>query len=675
MSRRLALTLLTLGLLLLAGGLALWRIGDLLAWAAARQGVTLTVAEASPRHLLATGISAEGLSIERAELGWSWPAILSGRLDRLVLYRPRLAQAEAPTDAPARPLPALPGLPNTLAVHDLELAAPWGRLSGSIVLHEHEQAAALLLERPEGRHGLRLQDGRLHLESNGLELPGLRARRLTLDGPGELRLERGGLALVLAESGLLTAEGLDLAAGLHLPRLDLPVAAGDLLRLQDGALSSALVLEDARAEGRLGQNPARLTWPRSALWWRWSPAEGFQPDLRLSGGALAAPGWRMALEGVDAAWTGDGRMALSGRLQPLGPEAPVLPLRFDAQVTPQPDGALALAGQMSDPQNLLRLPLAGRQEADGRGEADLRLRPLRFQPEGLQPAELLPALASLRGVTGTVAAGGHLAWDPAGGLRPRLDLLLQNLSGTAGPVAFQGLNGVARLTRLSPLSTPPGQEVSVALLSAGLPMTDGLVRFQLDQGRLRLEEGALSLAGGRVRLEPTVLDLSAPRLTLGLQVQEVDLAQIVALTGLEGLSATGRLSGRLPLALHDGTASIVVGRLAAQEPGLLRYRPAEPPAALAGGGQPVQMLLQALDDFRYGRLELVLNGTAGGETTAALHLAGANPAFHDGYPLELNLNLAGKLDTILDQALTGYQIPDRIRQRMTEFGSPQGGKE
>ncbi|MBY0430492.1 MAG: YdbH domain-containing protein, partial [Rhodospirillales bacterium] len=112
------------------------------------------------------------------------------------------------------------------------------------------------------------------------------------------------------------------------------------------------------------------------------------------------------------------------------------------------------------------------------------------------------------------------------------------------------------------------------------------------------------------------------------------------------------------------------GLLMAQAPGALRYRPRQPPGALASGGTPAGMVLQALGDFRYATLEMTVNGRTGGETVIGLKVSGANPGFLEGYPVELNLTVSGQLDRILSEALTGYEIPAKIRDRMTEFGMP-----
>ena len=69
----------------------------------------------------------------------------------------------------------------------------------------------------------------------------------------------------------------------------------------------------------------------------------------------------------------------------------------------------------------------------------------------------------------------------------------------------------------------------------------------------------------------------------------------------------------------------------------------------------------------------ILWGTAVGGLAAPLDdakaagLIGENPDFYGGHPVELNLNISGKLDQILDRGLAGYRIPETIRKRLGDF--------
>ena len=56
--------------------------------------------------------------------------------------------------------------------------------------------------------------------------------------------------------------------------------------------------------------------------------------------------------------------------------------------------------------------------------------------------------------------------------------------------------------RLAPLSTPPGQQLAIGLVDVGLPLTDGLLTFDLEPGQLVVEQLRLAVARGRIRAAP-----------------------------------------------------------------------------------------------------------------------------------------------------------------------------
>jgi hypothetical protein len=128
------------------------------------------------------------------------------------------------------------------------------------------------------------------------------------------------------------------------------------------------------------------------------------------------------------------------------------------------------------------------------------------------------------------------------------------------------------------------------------------------------------------------------------------------------------MHGTLPIKIAGTQAVIEHGELVSDGPGWVRYRPDQAPAALRAGGANVNLLLQALENFRYKELRLTIDGRTDGDMDVGLHIAGANPDLYDGYPIEFNLNLEGALADVVRKGLTGYQIPELIRERMQDFG-------
>ena len=167
------------------------------------------------------------------------------------------------------------------------------------------------------------------------------------------------------------------------------------------------------------------------------------------------------------------------------------------------------------------------------------------------------------------------------------------------------------------------------------------------------------------------IDLFAREKQILLSVEDVDLAQLLALVNLAGLSGEGRLQGRLPLTLGDGRILIrnaVLESTAAG--GWLRYTPEGGAAALGAVGEmALDDLLGALKDFHFERLTLSIDGDAAQALVVKVSLLGANPAHRDAQPYELNLNVDGRLADLVRQATAAYHIPDQIEQRLERIAA------
>jgi len=271
-------------------------------------------------------------------------------------------------------------------------------------------------------------------------------------------------------------------------------------------------------------------------------------------------------------------------------------------------------------------------------------------------------------VSGQIAIDGDLTWS-SDGIAGALAVLVDQLAFTSGPAHLEQVNGVIQLDRPWPPSTPPGQQLAIGLLDLGLPLTDGLTTFQVVAGpRIDVSQLEWRLAGGTARAEPFSLGSVLEGTDVTLRAEQLDLGALLALTKLDGLSGEGRLDGVLPIRLSGGAASIEGGKLAATAPGVLRYASGAVPAALQSGGEGVDLLLQALENFHYEALRITLDGRTDAAMDIGLHLGGANPDLYDGHPVEFNLDLEGELGDILRQGVASYQIPDRVRERMLGFG-------
>ena len=74
-----------------------------------------------------------------------------------------------------------------------------------------------------------------------------------------------------------------------------------------------------------------------------------------------------------------------------------------------------------------------------------------------------------------------------------------------------------------------------------------------------------------------------------------------------------------------------------------------------------------LENFHYERLELEINGPALGEVEIQIRLAGVNPDYKDGYPVDFNLSITSRLSDLLRTGIRIYRMPEEIESRLKAF--------
>ncbi len=299
--------------------------------------------------------------------------------------------------------------------------------------------------------------------------------------------------------------------------------------------------------------------------------------------------------------------------------------------------------------------------------ANLDMGPITFKPDGLQPAHLFPRAKSyLSDFSGSVRLAGPITWSK-GKAKAAVKLGLEGLTGQGGPVLFQNLNGVIEIDEPWPVSTRPNQVLAIEQVVAGLPMTNALVRFELHGPQLTIAEGRLEMAGGHASIAPAKIALNAAGQRMTLKIDQLSVSELFKIAGVAGLSGEGAISGTAPITLFPNGIIVDNATFAAEAPGALRYDAGQAPAALSSAGESVGLALQALSDFHYKELTVRLNRKLTGDAELGLHIAGSNPSFYNGYPVEFNLNLSGKLDEVLRKGLAGYRLPSIIEERLNEL--------
>lgn len=207
--------------------------------------------------------------------------------------------------------------------------------------------------------------------------------------------------------------------------------------------------------------------------------------------------------------------------------------------------------------------------ASGFGEANLDVPGIRFD-EGLQPEELTRLT---QGVIALVEADlegeGRIAWGgPEVVSTGRFDISNADFAASFGPV--ENLNTRIVFTDLLNLTTGPGQRLTVDLINPGIPVSSGVVTYQLLPGLLvKVERGLWPFMGGQLILRETILNFGAPadkRLTF--ELVAFDSALFVERLEFDNtVKMTGIFDGVIPTIFDEDGGRLVGGRLDARPGG------------------------------------------------------------------------------------------------------------
>ena len=181
--------------------------------------------------------------------------------------------------------------------------------------------------------------------------------------------------------------------------------------------------------------------------------------------------------------------------------------------------------------------------------------------------------------------------------------------------------------------------MSAQTIDPGVPIKDFSARFQVLPGEpSQGEDRGGHLSGRRRPLSAwprRSLDPSAETNRFVLEVLGLDLADLLKDYPIDGLTVTGLLTGsRAGQAGFRAASWPSTTRLStAQGPGLLQFRSQGAQQALESGGDPVELMLQALEDFQYETLVVTALKDVEHNTQMRVEILGNNPNVLDGYPI------------------------------------------
>jgi hypothetical protein len=383
-----------------------------------------------------------------------------------------------------------------------------------------------------------------------------------------------------------------------------------------------------------------------------------QPLVVASGGlwrasALIKDGAAMVnvaqarLEGVNATFVGGGRGFDAAQVKVTGGrvvEASTEGKRFET---------IAMAGQV----DLARGQWTGRLDAatldgrplgqvtlrhdvaGGRGQADIDASRLAFAKGGLQPLGLTPLAAIAHDAEGPVAFTGRFSWAGE-------TLTSQGRISTPGldfrsPLGrVHKLKGEIVFDSLAPLTSPPGQVLTIDSIDAVVPIQSLRTSLALGAEAVSLEATTFEASKGKITLQPLTVPLDGKGQIKGVvDIAGLDLGQLVAGSSLaDKVSIEATIDGRLPFEADAAGFRLIDGKVYATGPGRLSIARAALTGVKTGQGvdpndpltvkkdAPVNAIqdfaYQAMENLRFDTLEAGVGSTDKGRLGVLFHIKG-----------------------------------------------------
>ena len=191
---------------------------------------------------------------------------------------------------------------------------------------------------------------------------------------------------------------------------------------------------------------------------------------------------------------------------------------------------------------------------------------------------------------------------------------------------------------------------------------------------LQIDAIDMSLLGGKVSGRDIRYHRAEPRNDFTLEIKGLDLTRVVALEQQQQqqIEATGTLDGKLPFVLTHAGIRIVDGVLhATPAGGVIRYHASESVQSMAATNPNLKLAVQAFSNYHYQKLDVGVNYAENGDLALAVAMAGRNPDWNAGQPINLNINLAENIPMLLRSLRSGDDIGTQFQNRIDERALPK----
>jgi hypothetical protein len=187
--------------------------------------------------------------------------------------------------------------------------------------------------------------------------------------------------------------------------------------------------------------------------------------------------------------------------------------------------------------------------------------------------------------------------------------------------------------------------------------------------RIILRDSRVELLGGSLANREVDIDLNRPEVETILEVNQLHLADLLALQQVKDLAVDGVVSGELPIRYDKNGLRVKAGKLTNLPPGgIIRYTPRD--AAAMQASPLTGIALKALEEFHYKLLSATADYQPDGTLRVNLHLEGTSPRLDTRRPVHLNINTEQNILSLLESLRYSQTLTDEIDKRIERHFHP-----
>ncbi len=342
-------------------------------------------------------------------------------------------------------------------------------------------------------------------------------------------------------------------------------------------------------------------------------------------------------------------------------------------------GTVRLADGAFTGQAQLRVAKAGNAKVDvdytyagGAGEADIDVPAILFEPRGLQPQDLIPALrGKIARVTGNARAQFHIEFAEGAltGSDGKLDLVDMDIGTAPGPL--NGVNTSIRFDSLWPVQTLGTQTLTMTSFNPGYNLKNGVMTYRLIPDGVVVDAANWPVGNGRLSLDPFTWTYTAEENRVTMRVEDISLGDFLEDVGNSKLEATGTVIGTFPIVVRGVQVLVEGGEIAVPDGGIIKYD-ADTPGKSYTQEEALEIFREkrseeyaalardALKEFEYRSLSAAVDGPLDGTVAIGLIFDGSNPKVLNSQPFRFDLRVNGELLNIAQSFNSNAQIKSEI---------------